>query len=192
MSEVPRTPVTVLIGIDRAGESNVCLPSAARGRRTVDRRSHERMTEPDLAGDTDQPVFLSWAGILIEADSERVSSAPENGHVTGRNCCDQQQHLLRRHRERPRAAQEAFLDPARKSFRIWKLEIACELARTQAVRQFEQRQWIAVRLGDNPVSHGRVEAAGDNGGEQVAGVGLGKAFDYNSRNPGERVQGGAG
>jgi hypothetical protein len=52
--------------------------------------------------------------------------------------------------------------------------------------QFEQRQWIAVGLGDNSVPHTGVEAAGDNRGKEVAGVGFGEAFDHDSRNPRER------
>ena len=150
------------------------------------------MTEPDLAGDADQPVCLGRAGILIKADAKRLGSAPKNGRVPDGICRDQQQYLLRRHGKRPNAAQEAFLDPARDSFRIGEAEAACELVMAQAVRQFEQRQRIAVRLGNNAISHPGVEAARGNRGEEGAGVRLSQAFDNKPRNPRERVQGDAG
>jgi len=38
----------------------------------------------------------------------------------------------------------------------------------EAARQLEQRQRIAVRLGDDPISHNGVKAARDNRGEEVA------------------------
>ena len=192
MSEVPRAAVTVLIGFDRAGESSVCLPPVTRSRRPVDRRSHERMTEPDLPGDADQPVCLSRASILVEIDAQRLGRAPENRHVTDRIRRDQQQHPLRGHLERPHTAQEAFLDPAREPFRIGESEAARELVRTQAVREFEQGQRITVGLGDDPVSHLGVQSTGDHGGQQVAGVGLGEALDDHAGNPRELVQGDAG
>ena len=37
VGEVPRAAITVLIGIDRAGQSAVCRSAVTRGRRTVDR-----------------------------------------------------------------------------------------------------------------------------------------------------------
>ena len=150
------------------------------------------MTEPDVAGHADQPVGLGRPGIRIKADAERVGRAPQDGRVPDRICRDQQQQLLSPEGRRPNAAQEAFLDPARKSFRNGETETAGGLVKTQTVRQFEQREWIAVRLGDNAVSHARIEAARGNRGEEGAGVGLSQAFDNKPRNPGERIQRDAG
>ena len=192
MSQVPRTAVTVLIGVNCAAERTMRLAAVAWGCLAVDRRSHERMTEPDLPGDADQPVCLSRAGILIEADSQGAGSTPENRHVTDGIGCDQQQYLLRRCWKGPRAAQEAFLDPAGQPSRIWETEAAGQLVMAQAVREFEQGQRITVRLGDNPVSHPGVQPAGDDRGQQVAGVGIGEALDKNARNPSEVIQGDAG
>jgi len=101
VGQVPRAAVTVVLGISRARESSVGLAAVRRRGRPVDRRPHERMTEPDLVGDADQPVRLGGGDILIQAEPKRVSSAPENVRITGGIRRDQQQPLLRRRRERP-------------------------------------------------------------------------------------------
>jgi hypothetical protein len=150
------------------------------------------MTEPDVAGHADQPVRLGRPGICIKAEAKRVSGAPQNGRVPDGIRRDQQQQLLSREGRRPDAAQEALLDPARKPSRIREAETAGELVKTQTVRQFEQRQWVAVRLGDNAVPHPGIEAARGNRGEEGAGVGLGQAFDHKPRHPGQRIQRDAG
>jgi len=150
------------------------------------------MTEPDLPGDTDQPVCLSRARILVEADAQRLGRAPQNWHVTDRVGRDQQQHPLRGHLERPHATQEAFLDPAREPFRIGQPEAARKLAGAQTVREFEQGQRITMRLGDDPVAHLGVQPAWDHGGQQVASVGLGEPPDDHAGDPRELIQGDAG
>ena len=56
----------------------------------------------------------------------------------------------------------------------------------------EQRQWIAVGLGDDAVSHSGIEAARGHRGEEGAGVGLSQALDHKPRHPSERIQPDAG
>src|ERR1022692_3754294 len=144
------------------------------------------MPEPDLAGDRDEAVRFGRSGVLVQADPQRASSTPENRSSADGISGDKQQRLLRTNRERSCPPYEAVLQPVRQLLRMRKAEAARELVHGQAAREFEQRQRITLRLGHDAVPDRRVEAAGNNRREEIAGVG--QAADPQTRNTGQLIE----
>jgi hypothetical protein len=60
-------------------------------------------------------------------------------------------------------------------------ETPCQLRRRQAARQLKQRQWITVRLRDDPITHSLIQHKTHRRSQQRAGVAVAQALDVQLR-----------
>ena len=87
---------------------------------------------------------------------------------------------------------EAVLDPARQRRRVGQAESAGQLGRRQRPRQLQQRQRVAVRLGDDQIAHPRIERPGQHGVQQRPRVVVPQPLDLELRQPGQLLAGNPG
>ena len=166
---MPRAPIGIGLGIGRLGEREVHLTAVRNGCRLVDRRAHQRVTEPHKGTEVDQPGGLGGS-CGVRSEPEPVGRAPQQGRVAHRLGRGRQQQSPGVVRKRLEPAQEALLDPVRKRRDVGKSESACELCRRQCPRQLEQGERVTVRLGDDAVEHRLVQASGPRRVQERAGV----------------------
>ena len=138
--------------------------------RPVGGRTNERVPEPHPCTELEQP-HLGGRPRSLGRDSELFGGAPYQHRLTdrvGRCQHDQPSGVLREHLE---TSPEALLDGVGQRHRTRHREAARQLGGRRSARQFEQRQRVAARLGDDPLAHDRVDRPRECRGEQGAGVG---------------------
>jgi hypothetical protein len=79
--------------------------------------------------------------------------------------------------------QEALLNTARERIAVEHPEPARQLSRRHSARQFEQREWVAARLGDDPLDDLRVEPTADRRLQQPARIVVGDPLHDQLRQP---------
>ena len=108
---------------------------------------------------------------------EQLRGAPQQRHVADGLRRREQQQLARVARERLQLPHEALLDAADQRHRARQPEAAGHRRRRQPARQLQQRERIARRLGEDPVTHALVERPGNRGVQQRARVARAEALD---------------
>jgi hypothetical protein len=88
---MPRAPVGIGCRIGCLGQRAMHLSAVGVGRRLVDRRAHQRVTEPHEGAEVDQPCGPGRSR-GVGPETEPSGRAPQQGHVTNRlGRCEQQQ-----------------------------------------------------------------------------------------------------
>ena len=167
--QMPGTAVRVDVPIGLLRQCEMDRPAFLRPRRPVDGRARQRVTEPRLLADREQPARLDVIGGR-RRDAELRGRAPEQQRIAERLRRREQQQAPRVVGVRLELPDEALLDPSRETLRAQQPEAARQLRRREASRQLEQRQRIAPRLGDDPVPDPLVELESHRRAEQRAGV----------------------
>ena len=146
------------------------------GRCPVDRRAYERMAKLHSCAEFEQPGGFRGAD-RSRRDPESVARAPEQGDIANRLGSGREQQPLRVRRKRVEPAKEAPFDAPRQRPGVWQAESAGELTPRQAARQFQQRERVAARLRDDPVTDTLVQAPADTGAQQPSCVAVCESFD---------------
>jgi hypothetical protein len=123
------------------------------GRRLVDGRADQRVTEREPCAELQQP---------------RLGSG-------------QQEQASGRLRERRDPPPEALPDPASQRHRADHAEPAGQFHRRYSVRQLEQGNGVAAGLGADAVANALIQAPGDDRGQQRPGVSTGQSLKHQSR-----------
>src|SRR3954468_9822071 len=110
------------------------------------------MTEGDSVADREQPGCLRIVR-RRRPDAEPLGRAPEQQRIPYWLGGRELQQLTRVLGQRLDPADETLLDTAPQRLSFEDPDPAGELCRRQALRQLEQCQRIAARLGDDPVAH---------------------------------------
>jgi hypothetical protein len=139
----------------------------------------------------DQPGRLRRR-FRVPRQVQQIRRAPQQRRVAERLGRRDQQHLPRRRRQRAHPPGEAPLDLAGQRPGVRPPEPAGQFRRRQSPGQFQQGQWIAPRLRDDPVPYPCVEASGNGRVQQGTGVVVGQAADGQLRHslprrPGRRL-----
>ena len=166
------------------------MPFLSRGR-PVGRRSNQRMPEPHLEAELHQ-VRLHRRCRCVNRDTQPAGRSPQQHRITrriGRRQLDQPSGLDRQGVQLP---SEAVLDPARQWRRIGQAESSCQLGRRQRPRQLEQRQRVAVRLGDDQIAHPGVQRPGQRGVQQRPRIVVPQPLDLEFGQPGQFLSGNPG
>src|SRR6185312_6161046 len=110
------------------------------------------MTELDPSTELDQASRPRRCG-RVGSDPELLGRTPQQAHVAEWLSRRGKQEFLGPDRKRVKPPDEAPLDPAGQRRRLGESEPAGELRRLQPPGQLEQRQRVAARLSDDPVSY---------------------------------------
>jgi len=119
------------------------------------------MPQPHLGAELQQPC-LSRGRRRLDTDPEALRGPPHQHRVPDRIGCGELYQAPGLGRKSVELPLKAFLDPSRQRNRARQPESAGQLTRRQPARQFQQRQRIPPRLGDNQVSHPRVQRRSEN------------------------------
>ena len=96
------------------------------------------------------------------------SAAARHQHrIPHRLCRGDEKQQLRRGRKRREPLAEALLDPPRQRRSVGQPEPAREFAERPATRQLQQSQWVAARLGHDPITHPLIKRTGNDGRQQL-------------------------
>jgi len=156
LRQVPRAAIGISRRVDGLGQRAVHLLQVLSRRGPVCRRAHQRMPEPHLGAELDQPRLHRRHSVL-NTDPEPPGCPPHQRRVTrrlGRRGQHQQPGIFRQVLDPP---PEALLDPPKQRSRAGQSEPARHLRRRKPARQFEQRQRVAARLGHHLVPDPRVQ-----------------------------------
>ena len=153
------------------------LPVLRRGG-SIDGGADQRVTKGHARADREQPVSV---GGRLNRDPEPPGRPPHQHRVANglRRRHQQQPPGLRREPREPAA--EAVLEPPRQARRVQQTEPARELRRRQPARQLQQRQWVAARLGDQPLAHPLVQRNADRRAQQRARIAITQTLDNQLR-----------
>ena len=171
---MPGTPVWIKGRIDHRGERAVNAALIGGGRCADDRRSHERMPEDDLAR-SQQPFPLCSCDGRTGIDPEHFGGAFEQLPIARRFRPREQQEQLRLLRQSLQSPPETLLDLGRDGVGRREPETACQLCGRG--REFNKRERVAARLGDDALFKLRVERLSQYRAEQLAGCCRGQPFD---------------
>ena len=166
---VPRSAIRIRLRIGRLGQRTVNRLPVGQRRGAIDRRAHERMMKPDLRGEFDQANRLRRRG-RFDAQPDQLRRAHQQRRVTRWLGRGEKQEPLGLVGHRPDPSEEALLEASGERLRRAHSEAARELGRRQSARELEQRQRVAARLGDDPLDHPLIDAAGDRQAEHPARV----------------------
>ncbi len=185
---VPRSPIRMMLGIDRLRERHVDAPAVVGRSVTVDGRSQVGMHERDALAESEQPVGrreVRRAGVELQ----QRGRAPQQGRIAlGVRSRDEQQ-LPRVGRKPIQTRCEALGGSVGGRSRGGHGETSGELCRRQGVRQLEERAWISLRLGDDAIANSRIERAGNDRREERARVRVRQTLDDKLGQSGELVAG---
>lgn len=155
---VPRPPIRVVR--EHRRERCVRGPAVRVGRRLRDRRSHERVAEPELHGiEVDEP----YGGRLLEG-RHRVHPALDPGarhedlaHIAGVVDRRHQQLRVRRRRKLVHPRREGSFEPGGEWEQLGKRRRSGDLLGGEGRRQLQQGEWIPLRFLEDARPHGRRE-----------------------------------
>ena len=188
LSPVPGPPVGVGLRIGDLGQGPVYLPPVVERGRPVGHRAHQRMAQPDLGAELEQPG-LGRRRYRPGADPEALGGLPHQHRIANRvggGELHQAPGLGRKSVELPL---EAFLEPPRKRDRAGQAESARQFGRCQAPRQLQQGQRIAARLGHDLVAHPRVQRPGECRVQQGSRITVPQALHDQLRQPAQLLAG---
>ncbi|HKH32399.1 MAG TPA: hypothetical protein VKA45_15245 [Gaiellaceae bacterium] len=157
--EMPGTPV--LISVQRARKRPV-RGAPVRGRRGPgDGRAHQRVAEAYARG-------LDLHEALVLGRLESVCLEPHDGkrashdlYAIDRGQSEQKQRATRLHRQARGPAGERALDACSRGKRVLQRLAPEQLAGRQHLGQLDEREWIAVRGGVEPIHHLRLDRLPD-------------------------------
>ena len=153
----------------------------------VDNRPHQGMAEEHPQAQRHESVILS-GDRGIGRDTELRRGVPCQHRIPGRVRRRDQQEPLGFRGQGLVAAQETSLKFSRQPRHARNGETARQLVRRQPAGQFQQRQRVAARLGDDLVTYLAVHAARpDHRVQQHPRVTVGQAADGQLRQPGEVI-----
>ena len=138
------------------------------------------MAKPNPRRLSDPPTT---AGSIAPRRSRAGRRRPDQGRVAERLGCRDEQEALSVVRSGPQTPPKALLDPSRERRRIRQPEPAGEAAGVQASRQLQQGEWVAARLGDDPLAYRLVDRAEGRRGEERVRVGVGERASRRSSSP---------
>jgi hypothetical protein len=173
---VPGAPIRIEPRISHLGQRVVDLLSLLAGGRPVGRRAHQRMPEPHLGAELDQPG-LHRGRSRRNRDLEQPGRLPHQQRIAGRIRRRQLQQPSGLLRQRPDLPPEAFLDVTRQRPCARQPESTRQLRRRHSTRELEQRQRVPPGLGHDLVPHPGIQRAGQHRIEQRSCVALRQAFD---------------
>ena len=166
LSAVPGAAIRIGVGIGGLGERVVHAPALFWRASAVDRRTHERMTEPHLRAESNQSDAGRRCG-GVRPDAEPGGRPQHQHRIPGRLSRRDEKQEPRRRRERRQPLPVALLDPSRHRRAAGQPEPSRELGGRPATWQLKQRQRVAVRLGHDPITHLLIERAGEHCPEQL-------------------------
>ena len=127
------------------------------------------MPEGHPRADRQQPLGLG-RGRRLHSDPQPPGRPPDQHRVAGRVGRRDQQQPLRRLRQPPEPLPEAVLKPPQQPRRGRDTKRASQLPLCQPLRQLQQGQRVAARLGDEPLLDPLVQRPPDHRGQQLPGV----------------------
>ena len=178
--EMPGSPVGVGLRIGHFGEGAVYVSPLNQPRRTVDRRSHEWVTESHPPAELDETGLRRRFGCLT-GHTQQLGRAPDGHGIADRLRRGDEQEFLRGWRKPSQPAPETLFDLTRERRTGRQPESSRQLGVRQAVWQLHQGQRVTVRFGHDPVAHPSVQRPRDRGLEQGSRVILGQAADRQLR-----------
>ena len=134
--KMPSAPVGIYITIGHVREHLVNSASISSTSPAVGGRTHQRVTEPHLRIDLDQPVVLRRCS-RIRSEPESIGHAPQETSIADWFGGRDQQQTLRPLRQRFDSPDKALLDLPRQRARPRQRETTCQLATGQAAGQFQ-------------------------------------------------------
>jgi hypothetical protein len=179
---VPGTAVGIEPRIGGLGQGAVRLLPLSSRPEPVGRRPGQRMPEPHPGAEFGQ-ADLGRGRRRLDADPEAGGRPPHQCRIAGRIGRREQQQPAGWPRQSTDPAREAGLDAARERCGAGKPEAAGQLGHRQSPGQFQQRQRVATRLGDDLIANVRVDRPGQRLVEQRPGIGLRQAPDPHLRQP---------
>ena len=116
-------------------------------------------------------------------EAQHLGGTPQQCRIPEWLCgsCDEQ--VLRILGQRQHASSESFLDAAGQW--IGPPESVRKFSRSPGTRQFQQREWVAVRLSNDPCSDARIDRSLDHRVQQVARIRLAQPHDHKFRQASE-------
>ena len=184
LGPVPGPPVRIGDRVGHLRQRRVHLLPRLDRRRSVGRRTGQRMPEPHPRPELDQPG-LDRRRLRLDRKAEPPGRPQDERPVTGRVGRRQQHQPAGLLRQSLQLAGEAVLDPARQRRRAGQAEPARQLRRGQPARQLQQRQRIPPGLRDDQVTDPRVQRAGQRGLQQRPRVIVPQPSDFQLRQPGQ-------
>jgi hypothetical protein len=167
--EMPGAAVGIAAGFRHLRQGAMDVAPRLRRRGPVRGGPRQRMAEPHPLADHQQPPGLRGLGGR-RRDPEPVGRAPEQHGIADWLRRGDEQQTPRLIRQRLELSDEALLDPSAQRRLARHGEAARQLGRSQPAGQFEQRQGIAARLGDEAVAHLRVHGVANRSAQQRARV----------------------
>jgi hypothetical protein len=182
---VPGTAVGIAFGIGDHGQGQMRALAFFRRRGAIDRRTQQRVAEGNLRADLKQAVGLRGAHGLGR-DTQHPGRPPQQRRLAGRLGRGYQQQPLGRGGQLLHAPPEAGFDPARQ--RAGKAEPPGQFGRRQFMRQLDEGQRVAARLGEDPIPHAVIEWPADSRREQLASGVIRQARKRQIGQPGQLVE----
>ena len=174
---MPRTPIGVDVRIRHLGERSVnLLPFRDRGH-AVGRRAHQGMPEPHPRAELDQAGLFGRDG-RARTQVELTGGSPQDRDVAEGLGGRGQEQAAGVGGQRLELAHERLLEAARQRYGAPLCEPIDQFRGRPCARQLQQREWVAARLGDDPVADPPIDRARDHRVQQRAGVGRAEAADH--------------
>jgi hypothetical protein len=146
------------------------LPCCGR----IDGRAHQRVTEPHAGANVDQAVRLfRRSGPYVQPRGR----APQQRRVANRVGGGHEEELLGLGWEGFDPLPEPLFDATGERRRSRQAEAARQLGCAPAAGELQQRERVALGLGDDPVGHQPVDAPRDHGRQQRQCVGTRKPLE---------------
>ena len=191
LSAVPGAPIRVRVGVGGCGERPMHPVAVVGGCSTVSGGSYERVTELDTH------THLEEAGVRRRVgrghvDAERLGGTLEKDGITQRLRGGRENEQLGVGGKLKEAPRVALFDLARDRLPPGQSESAGEIHRAPRARKLQQRERVAVALGDDLVADGRVQRAEHIVQQECARVADAESADGHCRQPGEDVVTAAG
>ena len=136
-------------------------------------------------GGRTRPAGLSGRRRCPGTDPEPLGSSPHQHWVANRIGCRHLDQAPGPGRKSVKLPADALLDPSGQRYRPGQPEPARQLSRRQPSRQFQQRQRVTSRLGDDLVPDPPVDRPGQRGVQQHPRVTVPQPLDHQLRQPGQ-------
>ena len=183
---VPGAPVRVRLGVGGVGEGAMDAVAILGGSRAVGGGSDEWMRELDAPTDREQPGVHRRVG-RSHVDAEGLGGTVEQHGVAEWLCGRGEDEQLRVGGELAEAPDVALFDLADDRVAVGQPEPAGEICGVPGARELEQRERVAVALGDDLVADRRIQRAVHVLQQQRARVAVAESVDGQLGEPGEDV-----
>ena len=167
--EMPGPAVGIEVRVRDLCECAVDESPVDERRVLVDDGSDHRVSEPQV------PALIEQSGhrrgrVRVGRDAQAIGGRSDQDGIADLIRGDHEEQASRVVRERGHPTPEALLDLRGDGGTVRQPEAAGQRGGRPGTRQLQQRQGVAVRLGDDPLADRQVERAGHRGGKEVAGV----------------------